>query len=93
MTLLGKIRNINRGILKLNDKLLARTLLSCDNEIFKFRNVKILNSSIEHILETNPLVQFDPLGRIKSRFLTFKAIKSNPIFFFNFYQSYQSHND
>ena len=52
MTLPGKIRSINCGILELSDVVVTKILLFGDNTLSAFSNTLILNSIIDYVIST-----------------------------------------
>ena len=52
MTLLKKTKNVNYGILELNETIIIKTLLIGDSSLSDSTNSLILNSSIEYVIAT-----------------------------------------
>ena len=52
MTLLKKTKNVNYGILELNETIIIKTLLIGDSSLSDSTNGLILNSSIEYVIAT-----------------------------------------
>ena len=55
MTLLKKTKNVNYGILELNETIIIKTLLIGDSSLSDSTNSLILNSSIEYVIATKKL--------------------------------------
>ena len=52
MTLPKKTKNVNYGILELNETIIIKTLLIGDSSLSDSTNSLILNSSIEYVIAT-----------------------------------------
>ena len=52
MTLLDKIKSVNRGIVELSDAVVTKILLFSDNNLSFSANTLILNSTFDYVIST-----------------------------------------